>query len=285
MISKYISDAKAGVFSFIIVLLFMPIGHSLMILNEKIFLGDKLLTAFGIGILGVCILILGLFQNKHTPFATLLGLLAAILVWTGWVEFSFVWIAEKLAISPLIENGEVTTKPEYLVMMSSLGILCSVLLFFMFNQTRCQFFVWFQRLFGMEKYIKINPTLSKPVAMTTFIETIMILWTFYIVLLLLYDKDIIGDRHPITYIAAFATLTWSIYLFFKLISIKKFDYAIRYAVPTVIIFWNFIEIMGRWDLFKEIWVHPFEHWIENTLILSLLCIFLGYYLVKNKQTR
>ncbi len=282
--TKFIQDTKSGIISFIIVLLFMPIGHSLMVLNEKIFLGNKLLTAFGIGVLGVCFLIVGLYQNQRAAMATLFGLLAAILIWTGWVEFSFVWVAEKLSVSPLVENGEVTTKPEYLVMMSSLGILSSILLFFMFNQTRCQFFVWFQKLFKLEKHIKINPTLSKPVAMSTFIETIMILWTFYIVLLLLYDKDIVGDHHPVTYIAAFGTLIWSIYLFIKLISIKKFDYAIRYAVPTVIIFWNFVEIMGRWNLFKEIWVHPFEHWIENSVILLLLLGFLGYYLRKNIMT-
>ena len=68
------------------------------------------------------------------------------------------------------------------------------------------------------------------------------------------------------------------YLFLNLIKISKFDYAIRYAVPTVIIFWNFVEVSGRWNLFKEIWVHPFEHWVENGIILILLLLFTIYYL-------
>lgn len=97
-------------------------------------------------------------------------------------------------------------------------------------------------------------------------------------LLLVYDKDIAGDKHIATYIVAFGSLFWSIFLFLKLIKIKKFDYAVRYAVPTVIIFWNFIEVTGRWDMFKEIWVHPSEHWIENSVILLFLLLFLALYI-------
>lgn len=259
----------------------MPLGHTLMVLNEKVFMADKLFSAFLLGFLGLFFLVLGIFQNQRTAIATLLGLLAAILVWTGWVEFSFVWIAEKLSVSPLIEDGKVTTKPEYLVMMSSLGILSCILLYFLFTQTKCQFFVESQKLFKIEQQIKINPNVLKPLAMTTFIETIMLMWTFYIILLMLYDKDLAGDKHPLTFVVALGSLAWSIYLFAKLLVIKKFDYGIRYAIPTTIIFWNFIEIIGRWNLLKEIWVHPFEHWFENSCILTIFLGFIGYYLYKS----
>ena len=96
-------------------------------------------------------------------------------------------------------------------------------------------------------------------------------------------KDIAGDRHPLTYFVAFGSLFWSAFLFLKLIKIKKFDYAIRYAIPTVIIFWNFVEVTGRWDMFKEIWVHPFEHWIANSIILGLPIGFIIYYIIDNKN--
>ena len=36
--------------------------------------------------------------------------------------------------------------------------------------------------------------------------------------------------------------------------IKAFDHALRYAIPTVIIFWNFVDVAGRWNLFAEVWV-------------------------------
>ena len=268
---------KKGLLSFLIVLLFMPIGHALMVLNENIFEHQKFIGAFVIGLLGVFSLAFGMRKDANKATATMLGLVAGILVWTGWVEFSFVWMAEKLHVAPLIENGEVATKPEYLVMMSSLGLLLAMLVYFGLSHTKCQFFNWFQKLAGIKPRIGQSDQGTRPVAMTTFVETVMILWTFYIVLLLVYDQDIAGDKHPATYFVAFGSLFWSVYLFLNLVRISKLDYAIRYAIPTVIIFWNFVEVIGRWDLFKEIWVHPFEHWIENLMILVLLMGFSAYY--------
>ncbi|MBP9688370.1 MAG: hypothetical protein KBE91_02075, partial [Bacteroidia bacterium] len=184
LINKY----KRGVFAFIIVLLFMPIGHALMILNEGIFEHNKFIGAFVIGLIGAISLVLGIIKNHNKAVATLMGLLAGILVWTGWVEFSFVWMAEKLQVAPLMEDGEVATKPEYLVMMSSLGLLLTMLLFFVFSNTKCQFFNWFQKMFKLKAHINASGNNTRLTALLTFIETIMILWTFYIVLLLVYDK-------------------------------------------------------------------------------------------------
>jgi len=275
---------KIGVFSFIIVLLFMPLGHTLMILNEKLFEHYKLIGAGIIGFVGVFLLVYSIRKTKKASTSTLLGLLAGIFVWTGWIEFSFVWVADKLNIPALYENGEVVTKPEYLIMPSSIGLLGSFMLFYLFTKNKCQFFNWFQRIFGLKEHIKAD-RIEKPVSITVFLETIMILWTFYILLLLVYDKDIAGDKHPMTYIVAFGSLFWSIYLFLNLIKIKTFDYAIRYAVPTVIIFWNFVEVMGRWDLFKEIWVHPFEHSLELIVLTALLLGFIIYYIFENKNKK
>jgi hypothetical protein len=263
----------------------MPIGHALMVLTEILLGEQKLLGALIIGLIGVIALIYGVKKNFNKSTATILGLLGGILIWTGWIEFSFVWIAEKWNIPALTENGEVVTKPEYLIMPSSIGLLSTFFLLFLFSNTKCQFFNWFQKLFGLKKQIKSIKIHKKPTSIITFIETIMILWTFYIVLLLVYDKDIAGDNHPLTYLVAFGSLFWSIYLFQKLIKIKKFDYAIRYAIPTVIIFWNFVEVLGRWNLFKEIWIHPFEHWIEILIITLLFIAFITYYIIENRNTK
>ena len=272
---------RTGTLSFIIVLLFMPLGHALMVLNEKLIPEHKVLGAAILGFTGLFLLFIGIRKNEKPLTSTLLGLIAGILIWTGWVEFSFVWIAEKLGVAPLIENGEIATKPEYLVIMSSVRLLSTILILFFFKQSSCTFFQWFQKLGKMEM-TKVKSQ-EKFWAGITFIETIIILWTFYIVLLLVYDKDIAGDRHPLTYFVAFGSLFWSAFLFLKLIKIKKFDYAIRYAIPTVIIFWNFVEVTGRWDMFKEIWVHPFEHWIANSIILGFLIGFTIYYIIDNKN--
>jgi len=84
---------------------------------------------------------------------------------------------------------------------------------------------------------------------------------------------------------AFGSLFWSLYLGLQLIKIQKFDYAIRYAIPTAIIFWNFIEVIGRWDFFTEIWVHPKEYWIQNSIIMLLLIGFIVYYIVETARNK
>lgn len=277
---------KYGVLAFIVVLLLMPLGHTLMVLVEHLFERLMFLNAFLVGLLGLVLLVFGVVYNQKKALATIMGLLAGVLVWTGWIEFSFVWVAQKLEVAPFMEGGEVATKPEYLVMMSSLGLLGTFMLLFLFVKNRCQFFNWFQRRFRLKHLTKATGGFDKPVALTTFIELIMVIWTFYLVLLLVYDPDIAGDSHPLTYVVAFGSLFWSLYLFLKLVRIKKFDYAVRYAIPTVVIFWNFVEVMGRWDLFKEIWVHPFEHSLEVAIIFALLMLFIVLYFVdaqKNKR--
>ncbi|MBI1183946.1 hypothetical protein GC194_06720 [bacterium] len=272
---------KSGLIAFFIVLLLMPLGHTLMVLVEELGAAYRYTGAFAVGSLGLLSLYVGVRLQKALP-ATVLGLLAGVLVWTGWIEFSYVWIAHKLQVQPLMEGDEVATKPEYLVMLSGLGLLSAFLLHYMFHKTRCQFFAWWQRLLGLRAG---KSGAEKPPALTTFTELIMVIWTFYLVLLLVYDKDIAGDDHPLTYLVAFGSLFWSVYLFGKLLRIKKMDYAIRYAIPTVVIFWNFVEVMGRWNLLKEIWLYPYEHFLELCMILSLLLIFSTIYFVEARKTR
>ncbi len=273
-----------GILAFVIVLLLMPLGHALMVLLEM--LGTAVFaSALIVGFLGCVMLWWGVARPMRDLYATLLGAIGGVLTWTGWVEFSFVWLAHKLEVQPLMENGEVATKPEYLVMLSSIGLLGTMTLLFMFAHTRCPFFVWGQKRMGVHKAVAIPSTSQRPLAMIAFIEMIMIVWTFYIVLLVCYDNDIAGDRHPITWIVAFGSLAWSVYLMGKLLRIRSFDHAVRYAIPTVVIFWNFVEVMGRWNLFKEIWVHPTEHWIENSLILATMVGFTAYYMYKGRKDR
>lgn len=282
-----VAHRKWGLLAFLIVLLLMPVGHALMVLNEQVLHTGKFLSAAILGVLGVLLLIWGARREANRSIASLLGLLAGILVWTGWVEFSFVWIAEKQGVSPMLENGEVVTKPEYLVMLSSIGLLAMSLVMFTLSSTRCPYFRWWQRLIGMRRTIRETGTkhAARPMAVTVFMEVVMIMWTFYILLLVAYDPQIAGDRHPFTFIVAFGSLVWSAILTAKLMRIKTFDHALRYAIPTVIIFWNFIEVAGRWNLFSEIWVHPLEHWLENGIILLALALAVAYYVVDGRKER
>jgi len=265
-----------GIAAFLSVLLLMPIGHTLMIITEAIAPDFKFQSAFLLGVIGLVLLYFGVRLHNKRVLSSVFGLVAGILIWTGWVEFSFVWIAQKLHVTPYMQDGEVATKPEYLVMLSSVGLLGIVLVLMLFSKTRCTFYNWFQKILKADLHQKNSGhrTSVKPVGLTTFIEVMTIIWLFYIVLLLVYDPALFGDKHWATYIVAYGSLGWSAILFAKLLKIQKFDYAVRYAIPTVVIFWNFIEILGRWGLFKEIWVHPSEHWIEMTAMSLIVALVL-----------
>ncbi|MCD6379583.1 hypothetical protein J7M07_03975 [bacterium] len=279
-----ITKPFVGILAFLIVLFTMPIGHAVMIIMEKVFGHEYLfLAASIIGVIGVVLLVLGV-KIKNETKATFYGIFSGLLIWTGWIEFAYVYIAQKYDVSPLIENGEVVTKPEYLIMPSSIGFLAVFLLYFLFNgKTQCKFFTWWQKLFKIDRASTVGVKREKSLALISAMEMIMILWTFYMVLLIVYDKTILGDRHPVTYIVAFSSLLWSLYLFLKLIKIRKLAYALRYSIPTVIIFWNFVEILGRRDIFKEIWIEPGKYWIEMSAILFVFLLLFGISLLERKK--
>lgn len=112
-----------GVWAFLIVLFSMPLGHALMILSEK-FAGDAYVfhAALVMGFIGVALLLWGFIARNATQ-QTILGFLGGVLFWTGWVEFAFVYYARRYGIEPLLDpvTKEVITKPEYLIMPSSIS--------------------------------------------------------------------------------------------------------------------------------------------------------------------
>ncbi len=280
-----LSSPWTGILSFLIVLFTMPLGHAAMILMEKL-LGHALLynAAFLLGWIGIVLLLAGIFTRKEVS-ATFCGLFGGLLVWTGWIEFGYVYFANRFGVRPLIENGEVVTKPEYLIMPSSIGFWAIIMLFYIFStRSGCDFFNWIQRrLHYGEGRTSLQPMIRNT-AMTTFMELNILLWTCYLVLLFAYDSAFLGDRHPITALIAFGSLAWSIYLFIRLLKIKRLAYAIRYAIPTVIIFWTFVEIMGRWNLLKEIWVEPSRYWVEMTaMCVAFIGLFIFLFLKRNHK--
>ena len=138
-----------GWFAFLIVFLFQGLGHTIMIVMENWF-GEEYVyhSAALMGFVGVLLLWYGM-KHAGEVAGTWLGFWAGSLLWTGWVEFSFVWNANYLSVPDLMDPnvaGEIATKAEYLVMMSSVGVLMATLMFFLFNRdTKCNMFVWFQR--------------------------------------------------------------------------------------------------------------------------------------------
>ncbi len=276
-----------GILAFLIVLFTMPLGHAAMIIMEKSF-GHAYIyhAAILVGFIGLSLLVWGVISANETK-ATFLGLFGGLFIWTGWIEFAFVYYANRYGVEPLMVNGEVVTKPEYLIMPSSVGFWAILMIYyFLGSRTGCRFFNWLQNKLKIKRIMEFKPA-KRNVAMTTLMELTALLWTFYLVLLFVYDDNFIGDRHAVSYIVAFGSLLWSLFLFVKLIRITKMAYAIRYAIPTVIIFWTFIEILGRWDVFKEIWVEPSKYWLEMliTAIVFIVLLFITAFEKRKSGTR
>ncbi len=274
-----------GIVAFLIVLFTMPLGHAAMIIMENVFGKENIfIAAIIVGFLGLVLLIFGIVSKKRN-LSTILGLFAGLFVWTGWIEFAFVYYANRFGVAPLMLNGEIVTKPEYLIMPSSVGFWAISMIYYFFgSKSGCKFFNWFQKKLKMSNITEMQPTIKNN-ALTTFMEIILILWTFYMILLFAYDNSFFGDRHPVTYLIAYGSLLWSIILFVKLIRIETFDYAIKYSIPTVIIFWNFVEIMGRWNFFSEFWIEPQKYGLELLLLTSILIIlaFIGIISTRHKK--
>lgn len=269
-----------GVLAFVIVLLTMPLGHAAMILMEKAFGNEYIfVAALMLGLVGFVALITGA-KSKNATYATFLGLFAGLFIWTGWIEFAFVYYAKRYEVAPLMMNSEIVTKPEYLIMPSSVGFWAIFMVFYLFGiRTNCPFFSWIRTKLNISKSNEAN---NRNAAIITFMELVVLLWTFYLVLLFAYDPNFAGDRHPVTYFIAFASLFSSVLMFKNLIKVKNLAYSLRFAIPTVIVFWNFVEILGRWDFFKEIWTEPMSYWFEITLMGIVFLAITLWSIVSNK---
>ncbi len=272
-----------GIIAFLVVLFTMPLGHAAMIIMEKAFGHEYVFIAAGaMGFAGLFLLVWGVVVSGDTK-ATFLGLFAGLLIWTGWVEFAFVYFANRHGVQPLMENSEIITKPEYLIMPSSVGFWAILMIYyFLGSQTGCVFFNWFQKRLNIKNEQQFVPA-QRNKAITTFLELIALLWTFYLVLLFAYDDRFLGDRHFVTYLVAFGSLIWSMFLFKNLLLISQMGYAIRYSIPTVIIFWNFVEVLGRWNLFNEIWIEPGKYWLEMLLMTLAFLVTLVFAVMHRKK--
>ena len=71
--------------------------------------------------------------------------------------------------------------------------------------------------------------------------------------------------------------------FAKQLHIPVWGANIRMAIPAVILFWTPIEILGRMNLFEEIWTAPLEHKTEMFLIFSVFTALAVYLFRRSKK--
>lgn len=155
-----------------------------------------------------------------------------------------------------------------------------VMLMYIFStRNGCNFINWWQRLLfrGRKNEIAALP-MTRHTSIVTFMELLMILWASYLLLMFCYDDVFLGENHPVTLLVGLGCLIGSFFVFAKQLHIPVWGANIRMAIPAVILFWTPVEILGRMNLFEEIWTAPLEHKTEMFLIFSVftalaICLF------------
>ncbi|MCM1320017.1 MAG: hypothetical protein NC217_06505 [Muribaculaceae bacterium] len=271
--------------SFLFVLFMMPLGHALMIIMEHTMDETTLhYAAFAMGAVGMIMVVIGVFVKGDTA-QTIWGLLGGLLFWTGWVEFLFMYFANRFGTQPQLDpvTGQVVSRPEYLIMPASFGFWMMVMMMYTFStRNGCNFINWCQRMILRSKknVIAARP-MTRHTSIVTFMELMMILWGSYLLLMFCYDDRFLGDHHPVTLLIGLGCLIGSFFIFAKQLRIPAWGANIRMAIATVIVFWTPIEIMGRMNLFKEIWIAPMQHKGEMITILAAFLLLSIYLLTRS----
>ena len=275
--------------SFILVLFSMPLGHTLMILMER-FMSPVAMhyAGFVMGLAGLIMVIVGVFVKGDTR-QTLWGLFGGLLFWTGWVEFLFLYYARRYGVQPEIENGIVVTKPEYLIMPASFGMWMMTMTMYIFStKNGCDFITWLQkRFFGKRRSEIVFQPMTRHTSIVTFMELNMMLWAMYLLLMFCYDKNFLGDHHPVTFLVGIGCFIGSIFMFKKELHIAAWGANIRMSIATVIIFWTPVEILGRMNFFTEIWVEPEKYIVQMVSIFIVFVMLAVYFWTKGikRKTR
>ena len=275
--------------SFLVVLFTMPLGHAAMMIMDKTMDPVSLHYAgFFLGLLGLVMVVVGVFVKGDTK-QTLWGLFGGLFFWTGWIEFLFQYYATRWGTQPEIENGEVVTRPEYLILPATFGLWMMMMTLYVFStKNGCNFINWIQKVcFRSRKNEIAARPMTHHTSIVTFMELNMILWTSYLLLMFCYDKNFLGDHHPVTSIVAAVCLIGSFFIFKKQLRLSAWGANIRMAIATVVVFWVPVEVLGRLNFFKEIWIEPEKYTTQMVTILVAFIVLLVYIMIasrKKKQT-
>ena len=255
----------------------MPLGHAAMILMNRHMPGYLGWGAAGLIATGMVLLTATRFTASQA-WQSFWGTFAGVFLWTGAVEYGLYFGANALGVES--RHG---TAGEYLLLEHSWGFLLLLLLYLVFHEgVRCDLMVWLRRRLHLTRGPAVNGRVGNYGPRTAF-EMVAVLWFFYVVLLLLFDDTVFGVHHPATYAALVVSLGFGIWLFYRLARIKEMGRALRYAIPTVVLLWNGVEITAKWGLYTEPW--KVIHWPTLVAIAAGMAVSVRMILTDLRKTR
>jgi hypothetical protein len=268
-----------GIAVVVIMLLGIGLAHALMrAIEESLGRDNTYIASVFMGLAAIIALWYGV-KSKSENFATWIGFFSGIVIWMTWVEFFYMYYGRKnFGLMPRMENGEVTTEPEYLIMLGTVGVLAFMLAYYIFDKdTRCNMFVWIQNRLGLRDGLgpSTKTARDRNYAIITFMETIYVTWFCYAWNLVVFDPAFVGFGESAFYAevaTVFVSITWGGYCFSRLLKYRRTSTAVRYGLPTANILWISVEISSRWGAFTEIWLYPSEYIVELLTILAAFAV-------------
>ncbi len=252
------------------------IGHIIMVLIEKYNPAMKYDFAWSCAIAGIIVIYLTKYF-KSDGWQSFFGILGGLSLWFAF-EYSLMYGGDRLGVT-YTWNG---SYPEYRMMKWTFMMLIMVFTYLLFQESvRCNFIFFLRRKLRLMKGAVATGKVDNYGPRSAF-EYIMVTWTFYVLLLIAYDEQIFGIYSWFTYLLFFASFSVFFYLCYKLLGYDRFGANLRYALPTVTILWNDVEILAKWGMLKEPWVHI--NWPIMSIIIAGFCIS-TYLIVRDLRRR
>jgi hypothetical protein len=252
------------------------IGHISMVLIEKYNPAIKFDFAWYCAIIGFLTIYLTRFL-KSDGWQSFFGILGGLGMWFAF-EYSLMYGGHRLGVTYTF-NG---SYPEYRIMKWTFMLLIMVFTYLLYQESvRCNLIFYLRKKLRLMRGVVATGKIDNYGPRTAF-EYIMITWTFYVLLMIGYDEQLFGAHSVFIYVMFLASFSIFFYLCYKLLGYDKFGANLRYSIPTVTILWNDIEILAKWGMLKEPWVHI--NWPIMSVIIAGFCIS-TYLIVKDLRRR
>lgn len=261
-----------GLLAFGVIIAWRPMAHAITVLMHEQLPGPvRIGASFVVGLFGFWLMWKGFKRDETT--ASLMGVMAGSLIWTGWAEEAFNGFGAIMQIEPLMWNGHPLFNAGLQMIEASVVPMMIVLILLGANKdTQCRMFLWFHR------NLRITPDkrtagYQRQISRVTTIEYIFVVWFFYVFNIIIFDPRVLGPDSMVTMMLLGAIFVWGCWLVWQLTRLRNPGAALRYAIPTVGCWWVLIESAAAMGLITEVWVRPREYPL-TIMACGFICVLL-----------